>query len=212
MQKEKESSNKHRQNVFILSAETFAFDAHSLENLKKNLKKIPNNIFKSEKPRNQKRSSFSEAEGPNGPNVPRLLYKQIHKHLDPLFHDPRNATPEEEGEDSSDTKDTTPTQSANQQPKPPLSPPRREVPQSERQPSSPSRAARMRNVKPILKPKGAPTNTHRRVQFDPLALLLDASLEGEIELVKKVIDKVKFMRSQLKFLMSDIGSKSISSE
>ena len=32
--------------------------------------------------------------------------------------------------------------------------------------------------------------TKRRVQFDPLALLLDASLEGEIELVKRVIDKV----------------------
>ena len=41
------------------------------------------------------------------------------------------------------------------------------------------------------KAKDAPTNTRRRVQFDPLALLLDASLEGEIELVKKVIDKVK---------------------
>lgn len=47
-----------------------------------------------------------------------------------------------------------------------------------------------RNVRGILKAKDAPTNTRRRVQFDPLALLLDASLEGEIELVKKVIDKV----------------------
>ena len=48
----------------------------------------------------------------------------------------------------------------------------------------------MRNVRGILKAKDAPTNHKRRVQFDPLALLLDASLEGEIELVKKVIDKV----------------------
>ena len=43
----------------------------------------------------------------------------------------------------------------------------------------------------ILKPPGAPTNRDRRVQFDPLALLLDASLEGELDLVKRVIDKVK---------------------
>ena len=50
----------------------------------------------------------------------------------------------------------------------------------------------MRNVRGILKAKDAPTNHKRRVQFDPLALLLDASLEGEIELVKKVIDKVRF--------------------
>ena len=48
----------------------------------------------------KKRSSFSEAEGPNGPNVPRLLYKQIHKHFDPLFHDPRNVPPEEDEEGS----------------------------------------------------------------------------------------------------------------
>ena len=42
MQKEKKrSANKHRQNMFILSAETFAFDAHSVENLRKNLKKNP---------------------------------------------------------------------------------------------------------------------------------------------------------------------------
>ena len=54
---------------------------------------------------------------------------------------------------------------------------------------SPSKQRNLR-VKGILKPKNAPTNTKRRVQFDPLALLLDASLEGEIELVKRVIDKV----------------------
>ena len=45
-------------------------------------------------------------------------------------------------------------------------------------------------VKGILKAQNAPTNSIRRVQFDPLALLLDASLEGELELVKRVIDKV----------------------
>lgn len=52
---------------------------------------------------------------------------------------------------------------------------------------------RSKKVKGILKPQGAPRNNERRVQFDPLALLLDASLEGELDLVKKVIDKVQFL-------------------
>ena len=183
----------------------------ALKTWEKTWKKIPNNIFKSEKPRNQKRSSFSEAEGPNGPNVPRLLYKQIHKHLDPLFHDPRNATPEEEGEDSSDTKTRL-------RHNPPINSPSRPYHHQDakyhNRRDNPARHHGRANAKRQAnsQTKGAPTNTHRRVQFDPLALLLDASLEGEIELVKKVIDKVKFMRFQLKFLMSDIGSKSISSE
>jgi len=136
----------------------------------------------------KKRSSFSEAEGPNGPNVPRLLYKQIHKHFDPLFHDPRNVPPEEdeEGSESSGKNEKSP-----QVPKsPPRVPPEPGSKLDPHQRSSPSRAARMRNVRGILKAKDAPTNHKRRVQFDPLALLLDASLEGEIELVKKVIDKV----------------------
>lgn len=63
---------------------------------------------------------------------------------------------------------------------PPMPPP--SVPKS-----APKRSER---VVGILKKQGAPTNSVRRVQFDPLALLLDASLEGELDLVKKVIDKV----------------------
>ena len=31
---------------------------------------------------------------------------------------------------------------------------------------------------------------NRRIKFDPLALLLDASLEGEFDLVKEIIDEV----------------------
>ncbi|KPM09848.1 ankyrin repeat domain containing protein 29 [Sarcoptes scabiei] len=34
-------------------------------------------------------------------------------------------------------------------------------------------------------------NLTRRVSFDPLALLLDASLEGELELVKKTANQVE---------------------
>ena len=48
----------------------------------------------------KKRSSFSEAEGANGPNMQRLIYQQFYQRQDPLFRDPRNVPPEEEEESS----------------------------------------------------------------------------------------------------------------
>ena len=69
-------------------------------------------------------------------------------------------------------------------------------------PSVPKPASkRSDRVVGILKKQGAPTNSVRRVQFDPLALLLDASLEGEIDLVKKVIDKVDLINLSLAFII-----------
>ncbi|CAL1270247.1 unnamed protein product [Larinioides sclopetarius] len=54
----------------------------------------------------------------------------------------------------------------------------------------PAVGAAMRRVKKgNLKTKGAAKNP-RRVSFDPLALLLDAALEGELELVKKTAKEV----------------------
>ncbi|XP_071810066.1 apoptosis-stimulating of p53 protein 1-like isoform X2 [Asterias amurensis] len=44
-------------------------------------------------------------------------------------------------------------------------------------------------VKGILKKEGAPKKTIR-VRFDPLALLLDASLEGEFDLVRRIMPEV----------------------
>ncbi|CAK8687916.1 unnamed protein product [Clavelina lepadiformis] len=46
-------------------------------------------------------------------------------------------------------------------------------------------------TKGILKELNAPSKgPNRRIKFDPLALLLDASLEGEFDLVKEIIDQV----------------------
>lgn len=42
-----------------------------------------------------------------------------------------------------------------------------------------------------LKGSGEKTSLSRRVSFDPLALLLDASLEGELELVARTAGQVK---------------------
>ncbi|KAG8197843.1 hypothetical protein JTE90_020120 [Oedothorax gibbosus] len=51
-------------------------------------------------------------------------------------------------------------------------------------------AVRNRGKKGNLKTKGAARTVSRRVSFDPLALLLDAALEGELELVKKTAREV----------------------
>ncbi len=47
----------------------------------------------------------------------------------------------------------------------------------------------------------------RRVSFDPLALLLDASLEGELELVKKTALEVMFFCFFLKYFSNAIDRK-----
>ena len=177
----------------------------------------------------KKRSSFSEAEGANGPNMQRLIYQQFYQRQDPLFRDPRNVPPEEEEESSEGSIEQKNARNQHQKtdrkldsPTVPKSPPKRsndknidrtdgidddrrgendrghEIPRI-----SPSKQRNLR-VKGILKPKNAPTNTKRRVQFDPLALLLDASLEGEIELVKRVIDKVFHYQNQT--IRSQYGS------
>lgn len=43
-----------------------------------------------------------------------------------------------------------------------------------------------------LKESGGSIGHKRRVSFDPLALLLDASLEGELELVMRTAEQVSF--------------------
>lgn len=47
----------------------------------------------------------------------------------------------------------------------------------------------------------------RRVSFDPLALLLDASLEGELELVKKTATQVLASTIYLKYILNFYGPK-----
>ena len=48
----------------------------------------------------------------------------------------------------------------------------------------------IRRKKGNLKSSTGKVNLSRRVSFDPLALLLDASLEGELELVRKTAKEV----------------------
>lgn len=48
----------------------------------------------------------------------------------------------------------------------------------------------VRRRKGNLKSSDSKSNSARRVSFDPLALLLDASLEGELELVKRTAGQV----------------------
>lgn len=47
-----------------------------------------------------------------------------------------------------------------------------------------------KNGNKVNESKSAKTTLTRRVSFDPLALLLDASLEGELDLVKKTSEQV----------------------
>jgi hypothetical protein len=47
------------------------------------------------------------------------------------------------------------------------------------------------NLKSLLKTSTTPKNTSRRVVFDPLALLLDAAVLGELELLIKSVKQVR---------------------
>jgi hypothetical protein len=63
----------------------------------------------------------------------------------------------------------------------------------------------MTNLKSLLKTATTPKNTSRRVVFDPLALLLDAAIVGELELVIKSAKEVrriflKFFRNNFLFI------------
>ena len=138
------------------------------------------------------------------------MYQQLYQRSDPLFRDPRNVTQEEEEEGSEGSA----TPQNNQKEKDSRGSPRKtdsvneltrrfggtgiseesgtgsDQTDGQNQITKISPIKQRTRVKGILKPQNAPTNSIRRVQFDPLALLLDASLEGELELVKRVIDKV----------------------
>lgn len=50
-----------------------------------------------------------------------------------------------------------------------------------------------------LKESGGSIGHKRRVSFDPLALLLDASLEGELELVMRTAEQVSLFDSATLF-------------
>jgi len=55
------------------------------------------------------------------------------------------------------------------------------------------------NLKSLLKTSTTPKNTSRRVIFDPLALLLDAAIIGELELVIKSAQEVRIYSFKISF-------------
>ncbi|CAG5106829.1 Oidioi.mRNA.OKI2018_I69.chr1.g3019.t1.cds [Oikopleura dioica] len=144
----------------------------------------------------KKRSSFSEAEGNN-------YYQQLYKTSDPLFRDPRNIPLEEEAEQSSQSSESenqikqeapksSPSRGGKADQDAPPTPPQRAPDEkySNSTRSPPQLKSAIKKPRGILKKQGAPRNSSRRVELDPLALLLDASLAGEIDVVRSVIAKV----------------------
>jgi hypothetical protein len=59
--------------------------------------------------------------------------------------------------------------------------------------------ASITNLKSLLKTSTTPKNTSRRVIFDPLALLLDAAIIGELELVIKSAQEVRIFSFKISF-------------
>ncbi len=59
--------------------------------------------------------------------------------------------------------------------------------------------ASITNLKSLLKTSTTPKNTSRRVIFDPLALLLDAAIIGELELVIKSAQEVRIYSFKISF-------------
>ncbi|XP_055016667.1 apoptosis-stimulating of p53 protein 1-like isoform X3 [Boleophthalmus pectinirostris] len=207
----------------------------------------------------KKRSSITEPEGPQGPNIQKLLYQRFNTlaggiegvsantfyQPDCLLGDMENLqlangsiessdkhapapAPEGEGKNTVNTdthlrlspssavketpKDTTPEKANHVSPsKQPgssptpdrpedqnnnkqnsISPARNSVSHSSPSPSPPAAPAQPKVKRTNLKkPSSERTGHGLRVKFNPLALLLDASLEGEFDLVQRIIYEVE---------------------
>ncbi|XDV42004.1 hypothetical protein PO909_010762 [Leuciscus waleckii] len=209
-----------------------------LEVLRKKLANAPRPL--------KKRSSITEPEGPNGPNIQKLLYQRFNTLAGGMeggmggvsgsggvtpFYQPSAATGEmlfdaDNGNPPSETP-TTPSEGAVvedavlqgdandneplEQAVEPLTPPAPEpsednnnnpaepvavLPSPVAEASTPEEA----DTSPSSQPTGKRTNLKKpdsertghglRVKFNPLALLLDASLEGEFDLVQRIIYEV----------------------
>uniref|UniRef100_H2ZMA3 SH3 domain-containing protein n=1 Tax=Ciona savignyi TaxID=51511 RepID=H2ZMA3_CIOSA len=169
----------------------------------------------------KKRSSITEPERPQGPNISKCLYDQLYKKADTLFYRPnvdlQRSTPPPAYVDPNfknkvtekvDDKSNV-AQEGNNEKKEGLfvdfqlnkevnagnsrqleTLQEKESNDEDEEPRfKPSTAIA---TKGILKPLNAVSKgPNRRIRFDPLALLLDASLEGEFDLVKQIIDQVE---------------------
>uniref|UniRef100_A0A8C1CDP7 Protein phosphatase 1, regulatory subunit 13Bb n=1 Tax=Cyprinus carpio carpio TaxID=630221 RepID=A0A8C1CDP7_CYPCA len=209
-----------------------------LEALRKKLANAPRPL--------KKRSSITEPEGPNGPNIQKLLYQRfntlaggIEGGVDGVsggggvtpFYQPSVATGEmlfdaDNGNQPSETpivpsegtvaEDVVPQGDANDNEPPEqaaetLTPPAPEssednnnnpaetlaiLPSPVAEASTPEEADTCPSSQPtgkrtnLKKPDSERTGHGLRVKFNPLALLLDASLEGEFDLVQRIIYEV----------------------
>uniref|UniRef100_A0A8C6PVY0 Protein phosphatase 1, regulatory subunit 13Ba n=1 Tax=Nothobranchius furzeri TaxID=105023 RepID=A0A8C6PVY0_NOTFU len=153
----------------------------------------------------KKRSSITEPEGPQGPNIQKLLYQRFNTlaggmeggsgnpfyqpdcllgDMDNIHSANGNMEPSEkpvgvpavEAEESRRSSPPFVTLETNASPSPaPFAPP-------------PLPKVKRTNLK---KPSSERTGHGLRVKFNPLALLLDASLEGEFDLVQRIIYEVE---------------------
>ncbi|XP_002123588.2 apoptosis-stimulating of p53 protein 1 [Ciona intestinalis] len=165
----------------------------------------------------KKRSSITEPERPQGPNLSKFLYDQIYKKADTLFYRPnlensQRSTPPPAYVDPGAKKGNDKSDEAMEDLQADVQSPTADISKQNEQRSTHLETLQEKDsndderdmdseprfkpstalaTKGILKPKNAPSKgPNRRIRFDPLALLLDASLEGEFDLVKQNIDQV----------------------
>uniref|UniRef100_A0A674BHI4 Protein phosphatase 1, regulatory subunit 13Bb n=1 Tax=Salmo trutta TaxID=8032 RepID=A0A674BHI4_SALTR len=168
-----------------------------LETLRKKLANAPRPL--------KKRSSITEPEGPAGPNIQKLLYQRFNtlaggaraegSSSEPLPPPDANdnkllpppPAPEVLSPPAPEASEDTNNNNLGGVSVATLPSPVPEVSSPEEVATTPSQQKRT-NLK---KPNSERTGHGLRVKFNPLALLLDASLEGEFDLVQRIIYEVK---------------------
>uniref|UniRef100_A0A8C5I5B9 SH3 domain-containing protein n=1 Tax=Gouania willdenowi TaxID=441366 RepID=A0A8C5I5B9_GOUWI len=172
-----------------------------LEVLRKKLANAPRPL--------KKRSSITEPEGPSGPNIQKLLYQRFNTDNGNLGETLLPPPPGEEelgskatsSSSSTDTNDNESGASAPTDAERPEDDNNNSVGGSDAslpspvlevkcvtEPLFPLKQEKRTNLK---KPDSERTGHGFRVKFNPLALLLDASLEGEFDLVQRIIYEVE---------------------
>uniref|UniRef100_A0A8D3ADN7 Protein phosphatase 1, regulatory subunit 13Ba n=1 Tax=Scophthalmus maximus TaxID=52904 RepID=A0A8D3ADN7_SCOMX len=125
----------------------------------------------------KKRSSITEPEGPQGPNIQKLLYQRFNTLAGGM----------EGGSGKTLTYNNMPENNNNQRGS---SPAQNSVSPASPSPPAPPSLPKVKRTN-LKKPSSERTGHGLRVKFNPLALLLDASLEGEFDLVQRIIYEVE---------------------
>ncbi|KAL0969721.1 hypothetical protein UPYG_G00231410 [Umbra pygmaea] len=166
----------------------------------------------------KKRSSITEPEGPAGPNIQKLLYQRFNTlaggiegnnstpFYQPVFMGGVLGCPDVDNlntangnmmetaslvpsqEDNNNNNQPVPSTGSPPSPIPEVSSPQQKDTSSGTDTPPPLPKIKRTNLK---KPESERTGHGLRVKFNPLALLLDASLEGEFDLVQRIIYEVE---------------------